>query len=207
MIRILESSQVGRLLARRTARFTEAEAVVRPIIDDVRKRGDKAVLEYARKFDGLNRKTARVPEVELERAAAGLPSEFKQAVEVASRNIRRYAQFQLPQERNRIDVAPGIRAGQIMRPLDAIAAYIPAGRYPLPSTVMMTVIPAQVAAVPNISITTPRPVAEILGTAQLLGVSNVFLLGGAHAIAAFAYGTRTIPKADRIVGPGNIYVA
>jgi histidinol dehydrogenase len=100
-----------------------------------------------------------------------------------------------------------LRLGQIVRPLDSIGAYIPAGRYPLPSTVLMTVIPAQAAGVPSISICSPRPAVEVFGTARLLGVQNVFQMGGAQAIAALAFGTRTVPKADRIVGPGNIYVA
>ena len=105
------------------------------------------------------------------------------------------------------EIQPGLRAGQIVRPLDTVAAYIPAGRYPLPSTVMMTAIPAQVAGVPNICIACPKPVAEVHGTAAMLGLRNVFQMGGAQAIAAFAFGTRTVPRADRIVGPGNIYVA
>jgi histidinol dehydrogenase len=104
-------------------------------------------------------------------------------------------------------VGPGLEVGQVVRPLDTIAAYIPAGRYPLPSTLMMTVIPAQVAGVPNICVACPRPAPEVLGTARLLGVERVFQMGGAQAIAAFAYGTRTVPRADRIVGPGSIYVA
>jgi histidinol dehydrogenase len=195
------------MLARKAARFTEAEAVVRPILEAVRKRGDKALLEYARKFDKFDRKSPVVPAAEVSAAAESLAPAFRDAVEVAARNIREYATLQLPAVRNEVDLAPGIRVGQIVRPLDTVAAYIPAGRYPLPSTVMMTVIPAQVAGVRKICVTTPRPVAEILGTTHLLGVSNVFLLGGAHAIAAFAYGTKTVPRADRIVGPGNIYVA
>jgi histidinol dehydrogenase len=97
--------------------------------------------------------------------------------------------------------------GQIVRPLEGVGAYIPGGRYPLPSTLIMTVVPAQAAGVPRISVCTPRPAAEILGAAHLLGVGSVFQMGGAQAIAAFAYGTRTVPRADRIVGPGNIYVA
>src|SRR3979411_576854 len=97
--------------------------------------------------------------------------------------------------------------GQIVRPLDTVAAYIPSGRYPLPSTLMMTVIPAQVAGVPNICVASPRNVPEVFATAHMLGVSNVFQMGGAQAIAAFAFGTKTVPRADRIVGPGNIYVA
>jgi histidinol dehydrogenase len=181
--------------------------VVRPILAAVRKRGDKAVIEYAMKFDKFDRKSPVVSADELTAAAAALTPAFRDAISVAANNIREYAAFQMPVIRSGVDLSPGIRVGQIMRPIDAVAAYIPAGRYPLPSTVMMTVIPAQVAGVPNICLTTPRPVAEILGTAELLGVRNVFLLGGAHAIAAFAYGTKTIPRADRIVGPGNIYVA
>ncbi len=94
-----------------------------------------------------------------------------------------------------------------MLPLDSVAAYIPSGRYPLPSTVIMTVVPATVAGVPNIMVATPRPVDEIFGTASILKATHVFEMGGAQAIAAFAYGTRTVPRADRIVGPGNIYVA
>jgi histidinol dehydrogenase len=100
-----------------------------------------------------------------------------------------------------------LRLGQILRPLDTVAAYIPAGRYPLPSTLMMTAIPAQAAGVRRVCVACPRPVPEILGTARLLAIPDVFQMGGAQAIAAFAFGTRTVPKADRIVGPGNIYVA
>ena len=104
-------------------------------------------------------------------------------------------------------MGPGLRLGQIVRPLDTVAAYIPSGRYPLPSTLLMTVIPAQVAGVRTICVASPRPVTEVFGTADLLGVQHVFEMGGAQAIAAFAFGTRTVPRADRIVGPGNIYVA
>src|SRR6266852_7206160 len=206
MIRILESRQMGRLLSRRRARMSEAEAVVRPILEAVRKRGDKALLGYARKLDGLERKSVRVPERELAAACGKLSPQFRAAVETASANIRAFAEMQMPMAWSS-EVAPGLRLGQMLRPLDTIAAYIPAGRYPLPSTLMMTVIPAQVAGVRRICIACPRPVPEILGTARLLGVSDVFRMGGAQAIAAFAYGTRTVPKADRIVGPGNIYVA
>ena len=205
-MRILESKDVGRLLARKAARFEEAEAVVRPILEAVRKRGDRALLEYARRFDRLDRKSVRVPAGELDGARRRLAPAFVRAVGTASLNIRRFARRQLPPEWSR-PVGAGIRLGQIVRPLDTVAAYIPAGRYPLPSTILMTVIPAQVAGVPNICIASPRAVTEVFGTAALLGVGNVFQMGGAQAIAAFAFGTRTVPRADRIVGPGNIYVA
>ena len=206
MIRIVTPAAMPRMLARRKARLAEAEAVVRPILEGVRSRGDKALLEYARKFDGLDRKSVVVPPAELERASAGLSAEFRGAIATASANIRAFAQMQLPAEKLR-SVRRGLELGQVVRPLDTVAAYIPAGRYPLPSTLMMTVIPAQVAGVPNICVACPRPVPEVFGTAYLLGVRRVFQMGGAQAIAAFAYGTRTVPRADRIVGPGSIYVA
>jgi histidinol dehydrogenase len=206
MIRTIQAREAGSLLQRKAARMEEAEAVVRPILEAVRSRGDDALLEYAKCFDGLDRSSPRVEAHELQSAAEALAPEFRRAVECAASNIRAFARLQLPSER-RVELAPGLIAGQVVRPLDTVAAYIPAGRYPLPSTVMMTVIPAQVAGVRTVCITSPRPVNEILGTAALLGVEHVYLLGGAHAIAAFAFGTETVPRADRIVGPGNIYVA
>jgi histidinol dehydrogenase len=206
MLRILESKQMGRLLARRTARLTEAEDAVRPILEAVRKHGDKGLLEYARKFDNLERKSVRVPPQELAKAADRLTPQFRQAVEISAHNVRRFAEKQLPRESSGL-FASGMKLGQIVRPLDTIGAYIPAGRYPLPSTVIMTAVPAQVAGVKNICIACPKAVDEVFGTAHILGVDQVFQMGGAQAIAAFAFGTKTVPRADRIVGPGNIYVA
>ncbi len=206
MIRIIQSKDVGALLKRKAARLTEAEDVVRPILEAVRRRGDKALLEYARKLDGFTRPSVRVSAADLRTAAKRLEPAFRAAIETAAANIRAYAQRQMPREWSS-ELRPGLRVGQIVRPLDTVAAYVPAGRYPLPSTVMMTVIPAQVAGVANVCVASPKPVAEVFGTASLLGVKNVFEMGGAQAIAAFAFGTRTVPRADRIVGPGNIYVA
>jgi histidinol dehydrogenase len=206
MIRILKSTDTGRLLARRSARMADAEAVVRPILEAVRKRGDRGLLEYARKFDGLTRKTVRVPSGELRAASDRLSSQFIDAVETASHNIRAYAAKQLPKE-SFSNYGKGRKLGQIVRPLDTVGAYIPAGRYPLPSTLIMTAVPAQVAGVANICVACPKPVDEVYGVAHRLGLDQVFEMGGAQAIAAFAYGTKTVPRADRIVGPGNIYVA
>lgn len=206
MIRIVDQSQVGRILARKAARFSDAENAVRPILDAVKTRGDRAVVEYAEKFDAYERKSLRVSETETSAAAKSLSPDFRKAVKTAAANIRAYAKLQLPSAKKAV-IAPGLKVGQVIRPLDTVAAYIPAGRFPLPSTVLMTVIPAQVAGVPNICVTSPKPVPEIFGTASLLNVPHVFQIGGAHAIAAFAYGTKTVPRADRIVGPGNIYVA
>lgn len=206
MIRILESKDITQVLSRRAAKLSDAEETVRPILEAVRTRGDKGLLEYAKKFDGLNRKSVRVAPEELEAAASRLTPEFRAAVELAATNVRKYAERQLPKEYS-ASFGPGHKLGQVVRPLDTVGCYIPAGRYPLPSTVIMTTVPAKVAGVPNVCVACPKPVDEVFGTAHLLGVDHVFLMGGAQAVAAFAYGTKTVPRADRIVGPGNIYVA
>jgi histidinol dehydrogenase len=139
-------------------------------------------------------------------ARGSLSGEMLRAVEIAAANIRECARRQLPVETS-VEYPDGRRIGQIVRPLDSMGAYIPAGRYPLPSTVLMTVIPAQIAGVATTCLACPKPSAEILGIAKWLGVTHLFPMGGAQAIAAFAYGTETVPRVDRIVGPGNIYVA
>ena len=200
MIRILEDKDAQSLIERKAVRLEEAERIVAPILADVRRRGDAALLDYARKFDPLEGDSVRV------RVTGALEPKFARAVEAAAKNIREYAQAQLPREWT-ADHADGRRLGQIVRPLDAMGAYVPAGRYPLPSTLLMTVIPAQVAGVATICVACPNPSAEILGIAHWLGVTHMFRMGGAQAIAALAYGTETVPKVDRIVGPGNIYVA
>ena len=209
MLKIIGSADktaLGRLLKRRQVRLGRAEAVVGPIIEAVRKRGDRALIEYARKFDNLKRSALRVPTEDLEAAHRQLPPELRCAIETASKQIRRFAELQKPREWARSS-GRGSKLGQIVRPLASVAAYVPGGRYPLPSTLLMTVIPAQVAGVPMISVATPSPAAATLGTAGFLGISNFFHMGGAQAIAAFAFGTDSVPRAERIVGPGNIYVA
>ena len=200
MIRILEQNETESLQRRNPDKLREAETVVAPILADVRQRGDRALLEYARKFDGFTGESVRVP------VAGSLTPQLRAAAEIAARNIRQYALTQMPRE-SFVDYGDGRRLGQIVRPLDSMAAYIPAGRYPLPSTLLMTVIPAQVAGVRTICAACPNPSPEILGLAEWLGVTHLFRMGGAQAIAALAYGTETVPKVDRIVGPGNIYVA
>jgi histidinol dehydrogenase len=200
MIRILKLEDALGLVTRKTQRLTEAEQLVAPILNDVRERGDEALVEYASKFDRFDRQSVRL------RVEGTLTPEFQAAVALAAANIREYAQLQLPKETFK-EYPDGRRLGQIVRPLDSMGAYIPAGRYPLPSTVLMNVIPAQVAGVRTICVACPHPSSEILGIAQWLGVTHMFQMGGAHAIAALAYGTETVPRVERIVGPGNIYVA
>jgi len=205
MIRILDHTAARTLITRKEARLAEAEEIVAPILAAIRARGDAAVLEYARKFDNFSG-DLRVDPSECAAALDRLTSDFRAAVEIASKNIRDFAQVQLPRD-TQVEYPDGRKLGHIVRPLDSMGAYIPAGRYPLPSTLLMTVIPAQVAGVPRIAVACPRPSDEILGICTLLNVSEVYRVGGAQAIVAFAYGTESIPRVERIVGPGNIYVA
>jgi histidinol dehydrogenase len=206
MIRIVSHIEAKPFLERRSSRLDEAERIVAPILKDVRSNGDAAVLEYARKFDGLSDRPLRVAEGELAAACSRLSDQIRDAIETARRNILEFAKAQLPREYFE-EFSKGRKLGQIVRPLDAVGCYIPSGRYPLPSTLLMTAILAQAAGVPRIVIASPKPTDEILGAAHLLGLRDVFRIGGAQAIAAMAYGTATVPRADRIVGPGNIYVA
>jgi histidinol dehydrogenase len=201
MLRIVHLDQAQSFVKRKAVRLAEAEQAVQPILDAVRERGDEAVLEFARKFDGFSGSGLTVST-----AGARVSDEFSSALETASKNIREYAELQLPKE-SWVEFPDGRRLGHIVRPLESMGAYIPAGRYPLPSTLLMTVIPAQVAGVKTICVTSPHPSPEILAAARFLGIPTVFRMGGAHGVAALAFGTATVPKVDRIVGPGNIYVA
>ena len=207
MLQVIDHRQAEKLLRRRTARLSAAEKIVAPIIEDVRRNGDRALLKYARRLDGLpvRTKSVAVPPRELEDGYRALSAEFRRALRTASKHIRDFARLQLPKPA-RVRLSAGQQAGQVVRPLDAMGAYVPSGRYPLPSTVLMTIIPAQVARVPFTCVASPRPSPEILGTAKWLDVNKVFRMGGAQAIAALAFGTESVPRVDRIVGPGNIYV-
>jgi histidinol dehydrogenase len=205
MIRILSAKQAEPLVTRRTLRLSDAEKIVGPIIEDVRRRGDEALMEYARRLDGLKVASPLVAAAEMRAAERLLSREFLRSADTAASNIRLFAEQQLPRPFT-IRLPDGQRVGQVVRPLNTVATYIPAGRYPLPSTLLMTVIPAQVAGVKHICVACPKPSPEILGLANRLHMPSFFRVGGAHAIAAFAFGTATVPKADRIVGPGSVYV-
>lgn len=205
MLRIIDISEAQDLITRKALRLAEAEQIVAPILDDIRHRGDDALFEYARKFDHLPDPDVRVHAPEFAAAQSRLVPGFQSAMETAVANIREYARLQMPIEITRT-LDDGRKLGQIVRPLESMGAYIPAGRYPLPSTLFMTVVPAQVAGVRTICVACPHPSAEILAGCEYLNVPNLFRMGGAQAIAAMAFGTATVPKVDRIVGPGNIYV-
>jgi histidinol dehydrogenase len=211
MIRIIRSNDrksLARLMRVGAVRLEEAEAEAGRVLEDVRRNGDAAVLCYAREFDGLHLRKAgfTVTRAEIRRAYRQVPRGFVAALRVAARNVRATAIRQMPGAWQ-VSNGAGVQVGQILRPLERVACYVPGGRFPLPSTVLMSVIPAQVAGVREIFITSPRPAPAVLVAADMLGVKKIFRLGGAQAIAAFAYGTSKVPRVDKIVGPGNRYVA
>jgi histidinol dehydrogenase len=189
----------------RGSRYAEVEPAVRRIIADVRRRGDRAARKYAERWDGLGPKESlQVSERDIQAAWQSAAPELIASLRTAAGNIRRFCEWQKPVAWTR--TRKGITAGQIVRPLDSVGCYVPGGRYPLVSTLLMTVIPAQVAGVQNIRAVTPKPQTELLAAAGMLGVREVYRIGGAQAIAALAYGTQSIPRVDKIVGPGNLYV-
>jgi histidinol dehydrogenase len=191
--------------AQRGSQLANLEPQVRRIIADVRRRGDRALRQYAEKWDGLARNEAlKVSHSELESAWSTASPKLRAALREASANIRRFCRWQRPTPWNR--KANGIALGQMIRPLGSVGCYVPGGRHPLVSTLLMTVIPAQVAEVPEIRVVSPHPQTEVLAAAHMLGVRELYRIGGAQAIAALAYGTQSIPRVDKIVGPGNHYV-
>jgi histidinol dehydrogenase len=206
--RVIESADtaaVAALLDRRDRRDAALERRVARIVDRVRREGDQAVTAYARQFDRFDG-AIEVTRSGIEAASRELPVEVRRAITAAARNIRRVAARQVPAAWSVTPVA-GVRIAQRILPLDRVGCYVPAGRYPLPSSLLMTAIPASVAGVREIVAVCPRPDAAIMCAAFEAGVSRLFRIGGAHAIAALAYGTETIPAVDKIVGPGNAYVA
>lgn len=198
------ASFVQRLAARGTT-LTQLEPRVRRIIAGVRRGGDRVLRKYAERWDGLVRnQPLQVSEEEMAKAWSALPSPTRKSLRQAAQNIRRFSQWQKPRSWTRTQ--NGISLGQLAIPLDSIGCYIPSGRYPLVSTLLMTVIPAQAAGVSNIRVVSPKPSAEVMAAGSMLGVREFYRVGGAQAISALAYGTETIKRVDKIVGPGNAYV-
>ena len=207
-IRIIEASNekaVAGLLEGRQRSVASVERTVARIVRDVRERGDDALYDYARTLDGLDG-PIELSTAAMRKGARGVPREIRSAVALAARNIRTVARTQVPRSW-RIAPVPGVTIEQRVTPLDRVGCYVPAGRYPLPSTLLMTAIPARMAGVRDVIVTCPRPDATILLAALEAGVDRVFRVGGAHAVAALAYGTATVPRVDKIVGPGNAFVA
>jgi histidinol dehydrogenase len=207
-VRIVEASNrraIKALLAPERTRDAATERSVAKIVADVRGGGDAALIGYAAKFDRLEQ-PMEIAADEMREAAATVPKPVRAALRAAARNIRIVAKRQVPRGW-RARVAGGITVEQRIVPLDRVGCYVPGGRYPLPSSLLMTAIPAAAAGVRDIVAVCPRPEPVVMAAALEAGVSRLFRIGGAHAIAALAYGTATVPRVDKIVGPGNRYVA
>jgi histidinol dehydrogenase len=213
-MKIYSMSGPGSTLAERALRAIEFRAgsqspailrSVRAIINSVRREGEVAVRRYAARFDKLPPGASfNISSQDLAVSWHTLPAPQKAALDIAITRIRAFARRQRPREFsiNR----SGMMTGQILRPLSSVACYVPSGRHPLPSTLLMTVIPAQIAGVPRIAVLCPRPAQIILAAAHRLGVTEFYRIGGAHAIAAVALGTQSIAPVDKIVGPGSVFV-
>lgn len=204
--------QRKRLLLRSELNRTKVLPKAQKIVSGVRKKGDTALIKYTERFDGakLSRKQLRVSKAEVRVAYQQVDPKITRAIRRAAKNIERFHREQLPKGWM-IELRPGVKAGQLIRPLKTIGGYIPGGLARYPSSVLMSAIPARVAGVRQVIACTPpqrdgRVDPAILVAADVAGVDTIFRVGGAQAIAAMAYGTQTIPKVDKIVGPGNLYV-
>ncbi len=203
----LTDANERKMLASRRASSRDAERVAARIVADVRRRGDAALFSWTKRLDGLalSSRNAWVSRSELSAARKSVSREFLAAIDHAARNIRAVARQQKPQEWT-IEVEPGVRAGQRVHPIESVGCYLPGGRFSLVSTLLMTVIPAQEAGVREIVVASPQPGPALLAAAEKLGVRRIARVGGAQAIAALAYGTRSISRVDKIFGPGNRFV-
>jgi histidinol dehydrogenase len=196
---------MARLLAPARGDHRALDRAVQTIVDAVRTGGDRALTRFARRFDGLSA-PLEVSPAEMREGAARVRPEVRRAIAQAARNIARVAFRQIPRHFD-LDVAPGVSIEQRVEPLARVGCYVPGGRFPLPSSLLMTVVPARVAGVREIVAVCPKPDPAVMAAALEAGVTRLFRIGGAHAIAALAYGTTTVPRVDKIVGPGNRYVA
>jgi histidinol dehydrogenase len=195
------------LRARRAQRDDEAQSAAAEIVADVRKRGDSALFAWTKKLDDLDlsRGGVWISRKEIRSAEAQVSPDFLKAIRRALKNVRRVAEQQLPRPWS-IQTEPGVKISQHVSAIESIGCYIPGGRFSLVSTLVMTAVPAQVAGVPHIIAVCPRPNPELLAAANLLGIEKIARVGGAQAIAALAYGTNSIPRVEKIFGPGNKYV-
>ena len=209
MMRILNLTPVveRQLLRARQTRDTQAERVAARIVRDVRHRGDAALQAWTKKLDGvdLRRQPVWISRREIQNATKSVSPTFLRAVKHAARNVRRVAERQLPQPWM-LEVEPGVRIGQSVQPIESIGCYIPGRRHALLSTLVMTATPALLAGVARIIAVCPHPSPELLAAAGTIGITEIAQIGGAQAIAALAYGTHTIPRVEKIFGPGNRFV-
>ncbi len=206
-------ARLSSLIAYEPAQDASIEKVVADILADVRRRGDAAVIEYTNRFDRRTVASAaelELPAASLREAVDALPADQRDALEAAARRVRDYHQHQKASSWSFVD-ADGNRLGQKITPLDRVGLYVPGGKAAYPSSVLMNAIPAKVAGVPELIMVVPTPDGVrnpmVLAAAAIAGVDRVFTIGGAQAVGALAYGTATVPRVDKVVGPGNAYVA
>jgi histidinol dehydrogenase len=200
-----DGPSLHRLLERSRRSDRAFDRSVHHIVDSVRNGGDSALLRFARKFDRVQG-SLEISDAEMRRTARTVDRNVQRAIAQAAKHITRVARRQLPKSA-RTRIAPGVSVEQRVEPLARVGCYVPGGRFPLPSSLLMTAIPARVAGVAEIIVVCPRPEPVVMAAAVEAGVTRLFRVGGAHAIAALAYGTATIPRVDKIVGPGSRYVA
>ena len=195
------------LLARRARQDDKAQSVAAAIVADVRKRGDAALFAWTNKFDHIDlaREGVWISKKEIRSAERRVSPTFLTAIKRAAKNVRGIAERQLPRPWS-FESEPGVKISQRVSPIESIGCYIPGGHFSLVSTLIMTAVPAQVAGVSRIVAVCPGPNPELLAAARLLGIAKVARIGGAQAIAAMAYGTKSIPRVEKIIGPGNKYV-
>ncbi len=195
------------LLARRARQDDKTRSVAAEIVADVRKRGDAALFAWTKKLDHFNlaREGAWSSKKEIRSAVQHANPAFLNAIKRAAKNVRSVAEKQLPRPWS-FETEPGVRISQRVSPIESIGCYIPGGHFSLVSTLVMTAVPAKVAGVSRIVAVCPRPNPQLLAVAGLLGVTEIVRIGGAQAIAALAYGTKSIPPVEKIFGPGNKYV-
>src|SRR5258705_9797700 len=208
MIRIIDSTDaraVSALVDRRPARDRRLESRVARIVERVRRDGDKALLAFALRFDRLTL-PLEVAASEIDAGVRDTPQDVRDAIRLAARHIRRVARRQIPRAWS-VSPAAGVRIEQRVTPLDRVGCYVPGGRYPLPSSMLMTAIPAAAAGVGEVVAVCPRPEPAVMAAALEAGVSRLFRLGGAPAIAALACGTPSVPRGAKVVGSGNRFVA
>lgn len=197
---------IASLETRGATNTAKVDPIVREIIAGIRYNGDGALRDYAEKFDGLAPSASlKVTPEEMKAAWDATEPGLQAAMKLAQANIRAFAEKQLPKAWS-FRPMEGMEVGQIVRPLASVGCYVPGGRYPLPSTLLMTATPAQVAGVERIVVCSPKPAKETMAAAHLAGITEFYRVGGAQAIAMLAYGTGTIASVDKIVGPGNLYV-
>ncbi|HMD36471.1 MAG TPA: histidinol dehydrogenase [Vicinamibacterales bacterium] len=205
VINAADRKAMARLFRRGARSDRTFERRVRTIVDRVRDGGDRALASLARRFDGL-RAPMEVTREDMRAGAARVDPAVRRAIRQAARNVARVARRQLPRPFD-LRVGAGVAVSQRVEPLQRVGCYVPGGRFPLPSSLIMSAVPARIAGVPEIIVVCPRPEPAVMAAALEVGVSRLFRIGGAHAIAALAYGTASVPRVDKIIGPGNRWVA